>query len=310
MSGSVVAGTGSPAMPTAPFSAGHGRAPVEVPPGACDCHVHLYDSRYPPAPGAKLTPPDATAHDYRQLQQRTGTERVVFVTPSTYGTDNRPLRDALAAFGTRARGVAVIDENTGDDELRSLHDCGVRGIRLNLSLGVANTAAQIAPLARRIAPLGWHLQLLAPAPLLAQLADVLGDLPVPIVFDHFGRLAPSMAGRHAAHALVLHLLASGRAWIKLSGSYIVSEEGPPHFADVAPLARSFLQAAPQRVLWGSDWPHASASAGHQAMPDDAQQMALLAGWTATADALRRVLVDNPAALYGFDEQNDSSTETT
>jgi len=187
MSGSIVAGTVSPAMPTAPFSAGHGRTPVEVPPGACDCHVHLYDSRYPQAPGAKLTPPDATAHDYRLLQQRTGTERVVFVTPSTYGTDNRPLRDALAAFGAQARGVAVIDESTGDHELRSLHDCGVRGIRLNLSLGVVNTAAQIAPLARRVAPLGWHLQLLAPADVLVQLAGVLEDLPVPLVFDHFAR---------------------------------------------------------------------------------------------------------------------------
>ncbi len=309
MAGSVVQRTASLTMPTAPFSAGHGRAPVEVPPGACDCHVHLYDSRYPPAPGAKLTPPDATAHDYRRLQQRTGTERVVFVTPSTYGTDNRPLRDALAGFGAQARGVAVIDENTSDDELRSLHGCGVRGIRLNLSLGVANTAAQIAALARRVAPLGWHLQLLAPADLLLQLAGVLEDLPVPVVFDHFARLAPSMAGSHAAHALVLGLLASGRAWVKLSGSYIVSEEGPPQFADVGSLARSFMQAAPQRVLWGSDWPHASASAGHQAMPDDAQQMALLAGWTETAAALRRVLVDNPAALYGFDEQNNSLTET-
>lgn len=293
----------------APFSAGHGRTPVDVPPGACDCHVHLYDSRYPPAAGATLTPPDASARDYRQLQQHTGTERVVFVTPSTYGTDNRPLRDALAAFGAQARGVAVIDENTGDGELRSLHDCGVRGIRLNLSLGVVNTAAQIAPLAKRIAPLGWHLQLLAPVDVLAQLAGVLEDLPVPIVFDHFGRLAPSMAGRHAAHALILRLLASGRAWIKLSGNYIVSEEGPPHFADVAPLAQSFLHAAPERVLWGSDWPHASASAGHQPMPDDAQQMALLAGWTTTAAALRRVLVDNPAALYGFDNPNHSSPET-
>jgi predicted TIM-barrel fold metal-dependent hydrolase len=141
------------------------------------------------------------------------------------------------------------------------------------------------------------------------LADVLGDLPVPVVFDHFGRLAPSMAGTHPSHALMLRLLESGRAWVKLSGGYIVSEEGAPHYADVAALARSFLQAAPQRVLWGSDWPHASASAGHQPMPDDAHQMTLLAGWTRTARALHRVLIDNPAELYGFGRPHNNIQET-
>ena len=299
----------APAVPcadasTAPFSAGRGRTDVDVPSDACDCHVHLYDARYPVAAGATLRPPDASAADYRQLQRRTGTQRVVFVTPSTYGTDNRALCDALATFGAQARGVAVIDEQASDAELRALHECGVRGIRLNLSLGVVNTASQIMPLARRIAPLGWHLQLLAPAAALTGLADTLGDLPVPVVFDHFGRLAPSMAGRHPSHALILRLLEAGRAWVKLSGGYIVSEEGAPLYADLATLARSFLQAAPERVLWGSDWPHASATAGHQPMPDDAHQMVLLAGWTGTARALHRVLVDNPAELYGFERSHN------
>ena len=287
----------------APFSAGRGRTTIDVPTDACDCHVHLYDARYPAAPGATLRPPDASAADYRQLQRRTGTQRVVFVTPSTYGTNNGPLCDALAAFGTQARGVAVVDEQVSDAELRALHDCGVRGIRLNLSLGVVNSASQIAPLATRIAPLGWHLQLLAPAHTWSELASVLNDLPVPVVFDHFGRLAPSVAGRHPSHALILRLLGERRAWIKLSGGYIVSEQGAPQYADVAALARSFLDAAPERVLWGSDWPHASATAGHQAVPDDAQQMTLLAGWTGTARALQRVLVDNPAQLYGFDSSH-------
>jgi len=287
----------------APFSAGRGRTHVDVPPGACDCHVHLYDARYPAAPGATLRPPDASAADYRRLQRRTGTQRVVFVTPSTYGTDNGPLCDALAAFGTQARGVAVVDERVSDSELEALHARGVRGIRLNLSLGVVNSASQIEPLARRVAPLGWHLQLLAPAYAWSDLAGVLGALRVPVVFDHFGRLAPAMAGVHPSHALILRLLEERRAWVKLSGAYIVSERGAPGYEDVAPLARGFLEAAPDRVLWGSDWPHASASAGHQAMPDDAQLMALLAGWTGTRRALHRVLVDNPVALYGFDRPN-------
>ncbi|MET3182060.1 UNVERIFIED_ORG: putative TIM-barrel fold metal-dependent hydrolase [Variovorax guangxiensis] len=285
--------------PVAPFSAGRGRTTVDVPPDACDCHVHLYDARYPAAAGATLRPPDAGAADYRQLQRRTGTQRVVFVTPSTYGTDNRPLCDALEAFGSKARGVAVVDEQVDDAELAALHARGIRGIRLNLSLGVVNSASQIEPLARRVAPLGWHLQLLAPAHTWSDLAGVLGRLPVPVVFDHFGRLAPSMTGRHPSHALILRLLEKRRAWVKLSGAYIVSERGAPLYEDVGALALSFLDAAPDRVLWGSDWPHASASAGHHAMPDDAELMALLAGWTGTSEALRRVLVDNPAELYGF-----------
>ena len=293
----------------APFSAGRGRTDVEVPAGACDCHVHLYDARYPAAPQARLRPPDASAADYRQLQQRTGTERVVFVTPSTYGCDNRALHDALAAFGPAARGVAVIDPTTVSDEaLHALHAHGVRGIRLNLSLGVANDPADLAPLARRIAPLGWHLQLLVPAALLEALAPQLEALPVPLVFDHFGRIAPSMAGRHGAHALIVRLLRAGRAWVKLSGGYIVSERPAPH-DDLAPLARSYIEAAPERVLWGSDWPHASASAGHQPMPDDAQQMNQLARWAGSAAALRRILVDNPAVLYGFDFPTTNTRET-
>ena len=287
---------------SAPFSAGTGRASVDVPAGACDCHIHVYDSRYPVVPGARLTPPDASVADYRQLQRRTGTERVVFVTPSTYGTDNTAMREALAAFGDRARGVAVIDERTGAAELQALHDIGVRGIRMNLSLGVTHSTDQLETLGRRVAPLGWHLQLLAPPDVLAALESRLMQLPVPVVFDHLARIAPSQAGKHPAHGLVLRMLDGGRAWVKLSGAYIVSEVGPPGYADVDALARSYLAAAPDRVVWGSDWPHASATAGHQPMPDDARQMELVAAWTQTPDALRRVLVANPAVLYGFDVQ--------
>jgi len=130
---------------------------------------------------------------------------------------------------------------------------------------------------------------------------------VPIVFDHFGRILPSMLQRHPAHALVLRLLEAGRAWVKLSGCYIVSETGLPDYSDVDPLAQSYLKARPDRAVWGSDWPHASASAGHQAMPDDAHQVTLLAKWAEDARTLQRILVDNPAELYGFATAN---TETT
>ncbi|MBU1360068.1 MAG: amidohydrolase family protein [Gammaproteobacteria bacterium] len=284
---------------SAPFSAGEGVTRALVPPGACDCHVHVYDDRYPAADGVRLRPPNASVADYRRVQSRIATERAVFVTPSTYGTDNRPMCEALARFGPEARGVAVIDASTDDAMLDALQVAGVRGIRMNLSHGLANSPSELEALCRRVEPYGWHLQLLASPDRLDSLAQPLMHLPIPVVFDHFGRIAPSQAERHPAHRLILRLLDTGRAWVKLSGSYIVSEVGSPGYGDVAALARAYLDAAPERVVWGSDWPHASASAGHQALPDDAQQMDLLSDWVGDSSALKRVLVDNTAVLYGF-----------
>ena len=284
------------------FSAGTAAPRTALPAGACDCHVHVYDSRFPATPGARLLPPDASVQDYRALQQRIGTTRTVLVTPSTYGTDNRCMLGGLTALGADARGVAVIDGSESDAELQRLHDAGVRGVRLNLSLGVSGTVDSLAPLAHRIAPLGWHLQLLMAPDLLATLGEVLRQLPVPLVFDHFGRIAPAQAGRHPAHALLLDLLQGGQAWIKLSGGYIVSEHHHVDDPALDALAAGYLRAAPQRVLWGSDWPHATASSGLQPMPDDARQIDRLNDWVQQnggPTTLQCVLVDNPAALYGF-----------
>ncbi|WP_092951130.1 amidohydrolase family protein [Paracidovorax konjaci] len=285
------------------FSAGTAAPRTPLPAGACDCHVHVYDGRFPAAQGARLRPPDASAQDLRALQRRIGTARTVLVTPSTYGTDNRCMLEGLAALGAEARGVAVIDGSEGDAELQRLHAAGVRGVRLNLSLGVSGTAQSLAPLAERIAPLGWHLQLLMAPDLLAAQAAVLRALPVPLVFDHFGRIPPALAGRHPAHAVLLGLLERGQAWIKLSGGYIVSDRHSTEDPALDALAASYLRCAPGRVLWGSDWPHATATAGAQPLPDDARQVDRLADWADAAGGaatLRRVLVDNPAALYGFE----------
>ncbi len=294
-----------------PFSRGTQPPAVAVPAGACDCHVHVYDGRIPAVPGARLRPPDATVDDYRRLQGRTGLQRAVLVTPSTYGADNRPMLAALRALGGQARGVAVIDGGESDAHLAHLHAQGVRGVRLNLSLGVGTHVDMLGPIAQRIAPLGWHLQLLMPADGLHAQAARLSDLPVPLVFDHFARLSPGDAGRHPAHALVLALLRSGRAWIKLSGGYLVSPMHSTEDPALDDLARIFLDAAPDRVVWGSDWPHATASAGLQPMPDDARQLDRLAQWTGGGERLAQVLVHNPAALYGFgslqEPQGDNET---
>ena len=283
-----------------PFSAGSAQASISLPAGACDCHIHVYDRRFTAVAGAALLPPDATVEDYRSVQQRMGTERAVLVTPSTYGADNRPMLAGLAQLGAQARGVAVI---TGDEpavELQTLHQQGVRGVRINLSLGVLHQPGDIEKVARRIAPLGWHLQLLMPLEQWAGLAESLRTLPVELVFDHFGRITPELCGRHPAHALLLELLRARRAWVKLSGGYLVS---PGHATDdpqLLPLARSFIDAAPDRVIWGSDWPHATASAGHHPMPDDAAQIDALARWAGDTQQLQHILVHNPQKLYGFD----------
>lgn len=281
-----------------PFSAGVAAPATHVPAQACDCHVHVYDSAFPVAASAKLTPPPASAHDYRLLQRRLGTARVVLVTPSTYGTDNRALLAALRELGDSARGVGVIGDDEPDGELHRLHAAGVRGIRLNLSLGGGPGLEQLPRLAERIAPLGWHVQLLMPPELLARSGDMLCALPVPLVFDHFGRIAPTVP-RHAAHAVLLKLLEGGTAWVKLSGGCIVSPLKTVEDPALDALARSYIAAAPERVLWGSDWPHATSSAGLQPFPDDARQVDRLAQWAGSEAALHRILVANPQRLYRF-----------
>lgn len=284
----------------APFSAGSGRPHAALPEGACDCHVHVYDRSYPASPEARLLPPDASASDYRLLQRRTGTSRAVFVTPSTYGADNRPMLSALREFGQDARGIAVIDGTETDAELEALNSQGVRGVRLNLSLGASNSIGMLEPIASRIANLGWHVQLLMSPDQLAGLGELLKRLPVQLVFDHFARLSPSQACFHTAHALVCALLSEERAWVKLSGGYIVSPKQRTEDPALGSLAKSYFRANPGRVVWGSDWPHATASAGLQPMPDDARQIDCLAAWVDhDAELFRRVLVDNACALYGF-----------
>ena len=220
------------------------------------------------------------------------------------------MLEGLAALGPEiARGVAVLSGAESDEELRQLHAQGVRGARINLSLGVVGSADMLEPLADRIAPFGWHLQLLLAPDALVELAPVVERLPVALVFDHLGRISPRDAGVHPAHGLILDLLRQGRAWVKLSGGYIVSQLKTVMDPALDSLAGSYLRAAPRRTVWGSDWPHATASAGVQPMPDDARQLERLSEWVERSGgeaSLQRVLVDNPAELYGFDSAAPSN----
>lgn len=290
----------SQAMPLRyPFSAGEAAANTRLPAGACDCHIHVYNQGVPAVPGARLTPPDASLQDYQQIQSRMGTCRAVVVTPSTYGTNNRLLLDALETLGEDGRGVAVIQGDEPDEALASMHAKGVRGVRVNLSQSTVHDNRAIEHLAHRIAPLGWHLQVLMPVSTLLELEPMLRKLPVDLVFDHFARISPVQFNPNPGHALVLDLLRQRRAWVKLSGGYLVSAQRSSEDPALDALARSFIDAAPERVVWGSDWPHATASAGHQPMPDDAHQIDRLAHWAGDSARLRQILITNPERLYGF-----------
>jgi len=281
-----------------PFSSGTAAPRLRAPANACDCHMHFYDDRFPAAATATLRPPNSTVEDYRLLQRRIGTSRTVIVTPSTYGTDNRPSLEAAAELGSSARVVAVVDDTVTTAELERLAGLGVRGIRFNLVQKGATSLEMLEPLAARVHELGWHVQIHMLGDQIAQVEDVLSRLPAPIVFDHLGRIPQPAGVGHPSYGVILRLVDKGRAWVKVSGAYHDTKVGPPGYADTSAVGRAFVKAAPERMVWGSDWPHPTVKEMAN-KPDDAILFDLLADWAPDARTLRKVLVDNPATLYGF-----------
>ena len=273
---------------------------MKLPHGACDCHMHIYDSGFPASPDAVLMPPDASVADYLPALRAWGMARCVVVTPSTYGFDNRCTLQALhrlQSSGVEARGIAVLQAGTQTAALQQLHAAGVRGVRFNQTRG-GTSLDDLEALAKEIAPFGWHVELLLPAGLWPAIADRIRALPVPVVFDHFGRL-PHPGVRHEGHRAMLSLLETGRAWVKLSGAYLQGGSVESWSTDADALAAAFLQVAPDRMVWGSNWPHPTSHAGLHQAPADAQQIDQLLRWTEATRTLQRVLVDNPAELYNF-----------
>jgi predicted TIM-barrel fold metal-dependent hydrolase len=284
-------------MNLVPNSAGTARPRLVAPPQACDAHMHIYDARFP----VKSAMVDgATAADYRGLQARLGTRRTVVVTPRACGTDNRVTLDAINQLGReRTRGVAVVNTTVSDAELASLDAGGIRGIRFTLYTqdNAPTTFGMVEPLAHRVHELGWHLQLHWTADQIVEHAALLRRLPCPLVFDHLARLPMPAGIGQPAFAFVRGLLQEGRAWLKLSGAYLDTAVGAAgNYADATAVARAWVAAAPRRLVWGSDWPHPT----ERSKPDDAQLMDLLPAWAEDEAAQRAILVDNPAALYGFD----------
>ena len=258
--------------------------------------MHIYDSRFPQiASRAPVT--NAAVPEYRLLQKRNGTTRVVVVQPRNHATDNQVTIDAIAQLGANARGVAVLHPTVTDAELKKLDTGGIRGIRF--SLGDTATAVtsvdMIEPLSKRIAALGWHVQLHMPGDMIAQHADLLRRLPCQIVIDHMGRFPPSVGIAHPAWKVILGLIEKGRTWVKLAGAYLNTQSGPPTYADATRIAQAFVKAAPERLVWGSDWPHPT----EKNKPDDALLFDLLAIWAPDETVRNRILVTNPEVLYGF-----------
>lgn len=281
-------------MATTPSSGATPR--LKAPANACDTHIHFYDRKYPMAPTAVVKPADASVADYRALQRRLGLSRTVIVQPSSYGKDNRCTLDGIAGLGRdRTRGIAVVDTSVTDAELESLTKAGMCGIRYFMLPGGALPWDMLDELAARVQSVGWHIQLQLDGRLLPEREAQIKRWPGRIVIDHTGKFLEPVPVDHPAFRCLVRLVETGRVWIKLSAPYETSKRGPPFYDDVGKLAKALVKTAPERMLWASNWPHPSA----KDKPDDATMLDLLLDWAPDDATRRKILVDNPAELYGF-----------
>jgi predicted TIM-barrel fold metal-dependent hydrolase len=267
-----------------------------LPAGACDTHAHVVsaDPSYPLTAGRSYTPPPAPEEKYLAMLDANGMERGVVVQISVYGTDNRCMLDTLRRHPQRLRGVAVVSTDVTDRELQDMHDAGVRGLRINVLFGGGVSLDIMETLATRIAGMGWHMQFLLDARQLPDLMPRMRKLPVPGVIDHMGHMPVAEGMAHPGFQALQHLLRDHGWWTKLSGAYRISDDFQA-YRDVVPWAQKLIESAPDRVVWGSDWPHVAIPR----MPGTDVLRDQLALWAPDAAVRKRILVDNPARLYGF-----------
>jgi D-galactarolactone isomerase len=281
-----------------PNSSGSEPAKLKAPAGACDCHHHIYDAvRFPPIqPGGDIIP-NARVEEFRLLEKRIGTTRDVVVTPRAYVTDNRVTLDAIARLGANARGVAVIHPTVTDADLKMLANGGIRGIRFSITdpRNASTSMDMIEPLAKRVSGLGWHVQINMTADQIVAAEALWNRLPSAIVFDHMGHVPQPVGLNHPVFNVILRLVDKGRTWVKLSVTYDNTKDGPPGYADITKVAQAYVRAAHERMVWGSNWPHPNETN----KPDDAALFDLMAKWAPDAATRHRILVENPAELYGF-----------
>jgi predicted TIM-barrel fold metal-dependent hydrolase len=285
----------------------------DVPAGAVDCHTHIHGdpAKFPFFSGRVYTPEPASPEEMAALHRALHIQRVVIVTPSVYGTDNSATLYGMKARGKDARGIAVIDDKTTEAQLDALGAAGIRGVRLNLATGGINDPAVARPrftaAAERIKARGWHLQIYTNPAMIAAVKDLVMSSPVPVVFDHFGGAQAAAGLDQPGFADLLAAVRAGKAYVKISGAYRSSSQGPD-YADVAPFAKALIAANPDRIVWGTDWPHPDSvtPAGKKATDvtplfqiDDGRLMNQLVVWAPDAATRRKILVENPVRLYGF-----------
>ena len=301
--GSLLAKASQPATPVS----------FEVPANACDCHTHIHgDMReFPMFAGRIYTPEPATPEEMAQLHKALHMKRVVIVTPSIYGTDNSATLWGMKARGADARAVAVIDDKTPESELNNMGRAGVRGIRLNLATGGGNdpTAGRqrLERAGERLKARGWHIQMYTNLEVISAIKDAVAASPVPVVFDHFGGAQAALGVEQPGFSDLLQLVRSGKAYVKISGGYRASKMAPD-YRDAAPLAQALIAANPERIVWGTDWPHPNSASlpGYGPMDvrpffqiDDGRLLNQLPVWAPDPALRKTILVDNPARLYGF-----------
>lgn len=269
---------------------------LKAPPGTTDTHMHVFESRFPLAPTALIKPPEAPVFDYMKVCKRLGIERAVVVQPSGYGTDNSCTLAAIATLGASARGVAVVPESVADAELDRLTKAGIRGVRFHMFPGGVLPWESLEPLAARVLSFGWHVQLQFDGHRLPDHETMLRRLPGALVIDHVGKFLEPVPTDHPSFRVLVRLVEAGRTYVKLSAPYEVSKVGPPNYDDVGALAKVLVQAAPERMLWATNWPHLGQPREH--LPDDAV-LDMLLDWARDEAVRHQILVDNPARLYGF-----------
>jgi D-galactarolactone isomerase len=275
-----------------------GRPRLQAPAGTCDTAMHFYNNRYKSAPTAVFTPPNAWIDDYVRMRERVGIERTIVVQPTVYGFDNSCTLDAVAALGPCARAVVVVDATVTDAELDRLTRAGACGVRFHMLAGGVLPWEMLEAVAARIQPFGWHIQLQLDGRLLPEREALIRRIPGKLVIDHTGKFLEPVPVNHPAFRILLGLVGNGRTWIKLAAPYETSKMGGPPYADVGVLAKALVKAAPERMLWASNWPHPSPTP-RDPMPDEAELLDLLLDWAPDDATRRKILADNPAHLYGF-----------
>jgi predicted TIM-barrel fold metal-dependent hydrolase len=285
----------------------------DVPAGACDCHTHIHGDpeKFPFFAGRVYTPEPASPEEMAALHKALHIERVVIVTPSVYGTDNSATLFGMKFRGNTARGVAVIDDKTPESALDAMGQAGIRGIRINLATNGVNDPSvgrsRLQAAIERVKARGWHIQIYTNLPLVSSIKDLVASSPLPIVFDHFGGADSSLGLEQPGWADLVELVKTGKAYVKISGAYRLSKLGPD-YPDAVPFARALIAANADRIVWGSDWPHPNSVTSPDKKPtdltplfqiDDGRLFNQLPVWAPDAGIRKKILVDNPARLYGF-----------